>query len=112
MSDRPVDILIEDILESIQKITDYTDGHKAESFIADEMTADAVVRNLEIIGEAASRLPDDFTTRHSEIDWRKIVGLRNRIIHEYFGVDLEIVWQIIQQDLPELKEKLEQLPPE
>lgn len=91
MSDRPVDLLIEDILESIEKIVNYTSRHTDASFIADDLTADAVVRNLEIIGEAANRLPKDFTAQRSEIDWRKIVGLRNRIIHEYFGVDLEIV---------------------
>lgn len=109
MSDRPVNLLIEDMLESIEKIERYAAGHAAASFIADELVTDAVVRNLEIIGEAASRLPEDFTSIDHGIEWGKIVGLRNRIIHEYFGVDLEIVWQIIQHDLPELKEKLIQI---
>lgn len=63
------------------------------------MVADAVVRNLEIIGEAANRLPQEFVESHSEIEWRKIIGLRHRIVHDYFGVDLDIIWSIIQQDL-------------
>lgn len=70
------------------------------SKLEDSKTADAVVRNLEIIGEAARRLPDDFKIEHTEIEWVKIVGLRHRIVHEYFGVDLDIVWQILKNDLP------------
>jgi uncharacterized protein with HEPN domain len=62
-----------------------------DNFQSDEKTTDAVVRNLEIIGEAAGHLPEDFTNQHSEIEWVKIVGLRNRIVHEYFGVDLQII---------------------
>ena len=63
-------------------------------------------RNLEIIGEAARRLPKDFTNQHSEIEWVKIVGLRNRIVHEYFGVDLQIIWQILKKDIPAFKTSL------
>lgn len=109
MSDRPAYLIIEDILEAIGRIEDYSSGHTVDSFINEPMTTDAVVRNLEIIGEAANRLPEDFTSQADEIEWRKIIGLRNRIIHEYFGVDLQIVWQIIQQDLPEFKDKLKLL---
>ena len=69
-------------------------------------TTDAVVRNLEIIGEATGRLPEDFTDRHSKIEWIKIIGLRNRIVHEYFGVDLQRIWQILKKDLPASKEHL------
>lgn len=108
MSERPADLLVEDILESIGKIMAYTSGFTLERFIGDDRTADAVVRNLEIIGEAANRLPEGYVSAHPDIDWRGIIGLRNRIIHEYFGVDLEIVWQIIQHDLPDLRNKLTQ----
>ncbi len=76
------------------------------SFQSDEKTSDAVVRNLEIIGEAAGRFPEEFMDRNSEIEWFKIVGLRNRIVHEYFGVDLEIIWQIIKRDFPAFKKSL------
>lgn len=64
------------------------------------------MRNLEIIGEAANRLPETFRAHHSEIDWRKIIGLRNRIVHDYFSIDVEILWEIIQTDLPIFKSKL------
>ncbi len=109
MSKRSLKLLIDDIWESIEKIERYTEGMTRESFQSDEKTSDAVVRNLEIIGEAAGRLPDDFTDRNLEIEWFKIVGLRNRIVHEYFGVDLKIVWQIIEIDLPTFKKSLKDI---
>ena len=106
MSKRPVDLLIEDILEAVEKIERYSEDMTQETFENDDRTIDAVVRNLEIIGEAANRLPDDFKTEHSEIEWTKIVGLRHRIVHEYFGVDLYIIWHILQNDLPLFKKML------
>ncbi len=80
-----------------------------EDFTKDQKSIDAVARNLEIMGEAANRLPDEFKESHSEIEWYKIVGLRHRIVHEYFGVDLQIIWQILHKDLPELQQSLSQL---
>ena len=109
MSKRSLALLVEDIWESIEKIERYTEGMTQDSFQNDEKTTDAVVRNLEIIGEAASRMPDDFTDQHSEIEWVKIIGLRNRIVHEYFGVDLQIIWQILKKDLPSFKESLKKI---
>jgi uncharacterized protein with HEPN domain len=109
MSKRPVGLLVEDIWEAVEKAECYTDNITLETFLEDTKTADAVVRNLGIIGEAASRLPDDFKAKHSEIEWVKIVGLRHRIVHDYFGVDLEIVWQILKNDLPIFKEKLKSI---
>lgn len=88
MSKRPVKILIEDILEAINKIERFTTGLSSESFLRDDKTADAVVRNLEIIGEAAGRFPGDYRARDPRISWRKMIGLRHRIVHEYFGIDL------------------------
>jgi uncharacterized protein with HEPN domain len=107
MSKRSPGLLVEDIWESIEKIERYTKGMTEDEFQSDDKTTDAVVRNLEIIGEAAGRLPKDFVDQYSEIDWVKIVGLRNRIVHEYFGVDLQIIWQIIKSDLPGFKASLE-----
>ncbi len=109
MSKRSLEFLVDDIWESIEKIERYTEGMTLETFQNDEKTTDAVVRNLEIIGEAAGRLPEDFVDRNSEIEWAKIVGLRNRIVHEYFGVDLQIIWQILKNDLPAFKESLERI---
>jgi len=109
MSKRSPELLVEDIWESIEKIERYTAGMTQDNFQSDEKTTDAVVRNFEIIGEAAGRLPEDFTDQHSEIEWGKITGLRNRIVHEYFGVDLQIIWQILKKDLPAFKESLKNI---
>jgi hypothetical protein len=104
MSHRPVYLLIADILESVEKIERYIAGLDRAVFLGDEKTADSVVRNLEIIGKAANRIPESFTVQHPEIQWRRIVGLRNRIVHDYFGLDLEIVWEILVSELPALKD--------
>lgn len=77
-----------------------------EAFSNDQKTIDAVARNLQIIGEAASRLPDEFKEEHSSLEWHKIVGLGHRIVHEYFGIDIEIIWQILCKDLPALRANL------
>lgn len=106
MSDRPVSALIADILESIAKIKRYTAGLPEKQFLADEKSADAVVRNLEIIGEAANHLPENFKNLHPQVAWTKIVGLRHRIVHDYFGVDLKIIWRIVRNELPLLKKEL------
>ena len=109
MSKRPVDLLLDDIREAIDRIQQYTEGMAFESFSNDSKSVDAVVRNLEIIGEAANRLPDDFKEDHPEVEWYKVVGLRHRIVHEYFGIDLQIIWQILQKDLPELRHNLSRM---
>lgn len=102
-------MLIEDIWDSMEKIARYVIGMDLNSFQQDDRTIDAVVRNLEIIGEAANRLPESFKLQYAEIPWRKIVGLRNRIVHEYFGVDVDIVWSILQSDLPALRPAFEKI---
>jgi len=106
MSKRPIDLLLKDILESIDNVEQYTEGMSFDGFSKDQKSIDAVVRNLEIIGEAANRLPDEFKERHSSVEWHKVVGLRHRIIHEYFGIDLQIIWQIVHVDLPTLRHTL------
>ena len=68
-----------------------------------------MVRNLEVLGEAARQIPEDFAARHADVPWSKITGLRNRIVHDYFGLDLDIIWQIIRHDLPPLKAQLQKL---
>ena len=109
MSSRPAKVLVEDILEAMEKIARYITDIDRDAFLKDERTADAVVRNLEIVGEAASRLPDNFKLQHENIPWRKIVGLRNRIVHEYFGVDLDIIWSILQNELPVFRASLQKI---
>ncbi|MDZ7719841.1 MAG: DUF86 domain-containing protein [Balneolaceae bacterium] len=107
MSKRDASLLLEDMIEAANKIERYTDGMSYEAFINDEKTIDAVVRNFEIIGEAANRLGTDFHEDHDEIEWQRIRGFRNRIVHHYFGIDYEIVWSIIKSDLDKLKRQLQ-----
>jgi uncharacterized protein with HEPN domain len=106
MSDRSAELLIEDILDAARKIQRYTDGVTFEEFVSDEKTVDAVVRNFEVIGEASNRLPDEFKRRRADVDWRRIKGFRNRIVHDYFGIDHTIVWNIIKNYIPQLIESL------
>lgn len=95
-------LLVEDMLESMGRIAGYIAGMGRKEFLSDRKTIDAVVRNLEVVGEAASRLTDAARKQRGDIEWPLIVGLRNRIVHEYFGIDSEIVWEIIAHDLPAL----------
>jgi uncharacterized protein with HEPN domain len=109
MPKRDPDLLVEDILEALRKISSYTAGIGQEEFQRDSKTIDAVIRNLEILGEATRQLPVEFTVRYPNVPWRQIAGLRNRIVHEYFAIDLEIVWQVIRNDLPQLEAQLKSL---
>lgn len=102
-------VYIDDILGAIKKIKSYVKGIDKEVFLKNEMMMDAVVRNLEIIGEASSRLTASFRNEHSDIEWWKIIGMRNRIIHAYDIVDHEIVWDVVLHDLPELQKRLKKL---
>ena len=106
MPERDAAILLEDIRAAMARINRYTIGLDRETFLADEKTVDAVVRNLEIIGEAARRLPDQFKQAHLEIPWPQIAGLRNRIVHDYFGLDLHLIWHILHADLKDLEMRL------
>ena len=109
MSKRDPLVLLEDIMLAIQKIRRYTSQLDHDAFLKDELVIDGVARNLEIIGEAARQLPEEFKRLHTEIPWIQIAGLRNRIVHDYFGLDLEIIWQIIEHDLPELEQQVHAL---
>lgn len=104
-------LLLEDIRSAIARIERYTSGLQREHFVADEKTIDAVARNLEIIGEAVRWVPSDFKHQHADIPWEQIAGLRNRIVHDYFGLDLEIIWQVLQTSLPDLREQLARITP-
>ncbi len=102
MSKRTPILLMEDILESAQRIIEYTEEMTYEEFSLDNKTVDAVIRNFEIIGEASKLLPEELKEKYSSIDWYRIRGFRNRIVHDYFGVDLEIVWKIRYEQIPVL----------
>lgn len=109
MSKRDTKLLLEDMINSAEKILAYTKEFTFESFIKDDKTIDAVIRNFEIIGEAANRLPESFKEQHTNIDWHRIRGFRNRIVHDYMGIDFSIVWQIKESFLPETIHQLRQL---
>ncbi len=109
MSKRDPRLLVEDILESAQKILDYTKELSFDEFVSDSKTVDAVIRNFEIIGEAGNNLPEDFKDKYHQIDWHRIRGFKNRIVHDYFGIDYSIVWRIKEAFLPNLILQLKQL---
>jgi len=100
MSKRTPDLLLGDILDSSMKIMEYTKSMTFENFSQDNKTIDAVIRNFEIIGEASNLLPDEFKDQHPAIDWHRIRGFRNRVVHDYFGIDLQIIWKIIADQIP------------
>jgi|SRR3989338_7216081 len=109
MSKRSAHLLLEDMLDAVRQIQAYVAGMEFSAFANDRKTCDAVIRNFEIIGEASHRLPDEYKALHPEIDWTKIRGFRNRIVHDYFGIDYEIVWMIAKTNLPQLISSLEKL---
>jgi uncharacterized protein with HEPN domain len=109
MSKRIPSLLIEDIVECANKIIDYTSSQTFDEFMNDQRTVDAVIRNFEVIGEAANRLPDEFKEKNEIIDWHKIRGFRNRIIHDYMGIDYVLVWEIRNDYLPILITELEKI---
>ncbi len=102
-------ILFEDILEAIERIEEYTERMDVEDFSESSLHQDTVVRNLAIIGEAVKIISLDTKEKYSTIDWRKIAGLRDVLIHAYFGIDVDIVWDVVKHKLPELKKQIQQI---
>lgn len=108
MSKRDWKILFEDMVESIEKIEHYTDGISFDDFAVNSMVIDAVIRNIEVIGEASKNIPEAVKERYPYIPWQKLGGIRNRIVHEYFGVDISIIWFIVCNELFQLKQWLKE----
>jgi uncharacterized protein with HEPN domain len=109
MSKRDYKLFLLDILESIKRIEDYTSDLKFEDFEKKTVVSDAVIRNLEIIGEAAKNIPSEIAEKYPQIPWKRIVGFRNIVIHAYFTIDLKTVWYIVKEQLPELKILVEKI---
>ncbi|NLG79711.1 MAG: DUF86 domain-containing protein [Firmicutes bacterium] len=102
MSRRADSDLLSDIEEAVRRIACYVAGMTYDEFLDDVKTQDAVVRNLEVIGEAAKNLSQDLREKYPDVPWKGMAGVRDRLIHHYFGVNLDIVWQIATQELPEV----------
>ncbi|CAD6491836.1 MAG: hypothetical protein CHKLHMKO_00204 [Candidatus Argoarchaeum ethanivorans] len=97
------EVFIEHILESIGLIENYTANKTISDFIESVQLQDSIIRRIEIIGEAVKNLPVEVKSNYSEVPWKKIAGMRDVLIHEYFGIDLELTWQVVQKDIPDLK---------
>lgn len=110
MSKRRIDELLEDIKEAAGRIGKYIRGMDYQAFLEDLKTQDAVVRNVEIIGEAVKKLPKAFTAKHAGIPWKEMAGTRDKLIHDYFGVNYDILWDIANNELPAILVKIGKLP--
>ncbi len=109
MKNRDYTDYLNDILNSINETSEFTLGMTFDEFLKDKKTINAVIRSLEVIGEASRKISDDLKTQSPDLPWKRMAGMRNKLIHEYFGVDLEIVWAVVKEDLPPLVHHLEKL---
>ncbi len=105
-ADRP---LLIDMIQSIEKVLDYTAGMDEAAFIADRLTCDAVIYNIQIIGEAASKLSDRIKEDHPEVPWHQVIGMRHRLVHEYGQVRIDIIWRVASIHIPPLMEQLKKI---
>ncbi len=97
-----------DMLEAILRIEKYA-GRGRQAFVSDELIQTYIVHNLQILGEAAAKIPADQQSQYGDLPWTKMVGMRNILVHNYFNIDLDIVWQVVENELPPLKEKLSRI---
>jgi uncharacterized protein with HEPN domain len=100
---------VDDMISFAQKVQTYTEGLSQSGFLADSRTYDATLRNIELIGEAATNIPDSIRTAYPDVPWRLIIATRNQLIHAYLGIDDDTVWSIIQDDIPVLLEALDKI---
>lgn len=100
---------INDMIDFAEKVLAYTEGMNQDSFASSGISYDAVLRNLELIGEAATHIPESVRKNYSDIPWRRVIATRNRLIHAYLGIDNDIIWSIIRDDIPPLLAALDQL---
>ena len=109
MSKRGIKLYLEDIQNSIRKIENYTRDSGFDKFSKDEQMIDAVVRNISIIGEAVKNIPKEIKAKSPNVAWNEIKGMRNKVVHEYFGIDEEILWKTVKDDLPTFKKQITKL---
>lgn len=109
MSEHSTLLYLSDIHDAIEKIYGFVDSMSFEIFSQDAKTIDAVVRNIEVIGEAARHIPEPLRLAYPTVPWKQVVGARDKVVHEYFGIDLEVIWKTIQDDLPILKQEIDRM---
>ena len=109
MNKKDDSIFIMHILESITAIEDFSKNLTREKLGSDRLRQSAIVREIEIIGEASKNISADFKNKHNEIPWKGIIGTRDKVIHHYFGINLDVIWEIIKENLPDLKNKLSKI---
>ena len=109
MHSRDRELYLKDIADSCSKILRYAESLNRTDFFQDEKTYDAVLRNLEIIGEAAKNVDDEFRQDNPDIDWRKIAGLPDVISHAYFGIDEDVIWDVVSRKIPKLEQQIDEL---
>ncbi len=102
-------IFIEHILESIQLIEKYSESKSEQDFRNSIQIQDSITRRIEIIGEAVKNIPAEIKDKYPDIPWKKIVGMRDILIHEYFGIDIDLTWEVVVRDIPDLKEQILQI---
>ena len=103
---KDITVFLKHIIESTELIEKYLDKKSLKDFLASSQAQDSVIRRLEIIGEAVKNIPEDFRKSYPDLPWRKIAGLRDILIHQYFGIDLELTWEAAKQNMPELKTEI------
>lgn len=106
---RQYDLYLKDILDAIEKIEKYTEGIEKSKFIEKDIVLDAVMRNFQVIGDAANELPEEFKEENDEVEWRKVQDFRNIVVHKYWEVDKDIAWEIVEEKIPELKRKIKRI---
>lgn len=109
MTERDYRDYIKDIVDSINDIESFTEDMVYNTFHKDKKTINAVIRSIEIIGEASKNIPNSLKEQYPSIPWKKMIGMRNKLIHEYSGVDLEILWQVIENDIPALETSVQEI---
>ncbi|MEW6554659.1 MAG: DUF86 domain-containing protein [Actinomycetota bacterium] len=109
MRDRNIADYLQDILDSIDEISDFVEGMSLGDFAADKKTINAVLRSIEVMGEASRKIPEGIRAQYPQVPWRKMTGMRDKLIHEYHGVDIDTVWQTLHEDIPPLKDQIQEI---